>query len=279
MDLPPELKCVKPFLQHAQQVGNFDPVIAYHCRHYAAQLGSEQYRQNPTPDIKMALLSLLERLEKDKKALGDQLDAPENHAPRVREYALKIFEKAVAEDCQGNADQNTARSFYATTILINVLKLFLKENESLDDEILEKQQYAKFKAADINTALKMGKKPTKGLPKKPEELEQEANLPSPPREISERVGPKGEPPSSSFETDPPEPPAAPEKPANDDRNYVPLAYTQSAYDTMGVPADNIDAAHKFSRHACSALQFDDYTNAISCLCKALNALGVQTPQV
>lgn len=31
MDLPNSLKSLRPYLQHAKQVGNHEPLIAYYC--------------------------------------------------------------------------------------------------------------------------------------------------------------------------------------------------------------------------------------------------------
>jgi len=105
MGLPPCLKSLRPYLQHSKQVGNFDPLMAYYCRYYAVQLGTEIIANNPTPEAKTSLIIILEKLENDKKGLLDKLKDPEMKAPYVINFANKIFDKANLEDIECKANK------------------------------------------------------------------------------------------------------------------------------------------------------------------------------
>lgn len=141
---------------------------------------------------------------------------------------------------------------------------------------MEKIKYSKFKAQDINNAFKLGKKPMSGPPKKiefPAVVQTElpkASEPEKKESPAPVVAKVEEKPTQAA-------PAAEEKKEEPKKKEFPVTYTQSSYDTCGVPPENIDLAHKYARHAVSALQFDDSMNAISELKKALNLLGVYCP--
>mmetsp|Transcript_33149 Transcript_33149/g.51403 ORF Transcript_33149/g.51403 Transcript_33149/m.51403 type:complete len:502 (+) Transcript_33149:3-1508(+) len=154
--VPPSLKALKPYLQHAKQTQKVDPLIAYYCKYYAATLGIEA---NPTdPQDKKFLYSLLDQLEAEKQPIKGLLSDPENQAPYVTRFCTKIFDKADSEDRAGNATKATARTFYAASIFFNTLRQF----GELDPEVQEMLKYSKWKAADITTALREGRKPVPG---------------------------------------------------------------------------------------------------------------------
>jgi len=110
MDLPPSLKSLRPYLQHAKQVGNFEPLIAYYCRYYAVQLGTEILSQDSSPDVKNTVITLLDKLEQEKRQLIERLRDPENGAPYVTNFALQIFDKADTEDQEGKATKSVISS-------------------------------------------------------------------------------------------------------------------------------------------------------------------------
>ena len=146
-------------------------------------------------------------------------------------------------------------------------------------KIVEKIKYSKFKAQDINNAFKLGKKPAAGPPKKIEfpavvqtELPKLAAASEPEKTASPPVAKVEEKQAS-----PATPPMDEKKAEEPKKKEFPVTYTQTPYDTCGIPPENIDLAHKYARHAVSALQFDDSMNAVSELKKALNSLGVYCP--
>jgi len=77
-----------------------------------------------------------------------------------RDFGLKIFTKADAEDRAGKADKGTARTFYAAASFLDILKQFQSEEElGLEDALEEgkKSFYAKWKSTDILKAIKEGR--------------------------------------------------------------------------------------------------------------------------
>lgn len=40
MELPDSLKALRPYLQHARQVGGFEPLVAYYCEFGKVQFSS-----------------------------------------------------------------------------------------------------------------------------------------------------------------------------------------------------------------------------------------------
>merc|ERR1712224_1082348 len=109
-----------------------------------------------------------------------------------------------------------------------------------------------WKASDISSAIKSGKKPTPGSAHRPEEVPPptEASFPSIPEESSSprNIEPVNESKSTSepekgneetpkeMETD---------KETEKEEELIPLTYTQEPYDTMGISPEAIDDAHKY----------------------------------
>ena len=78
--------------------------------------------------------------------------------PVVEAFALDVFQKADGEDRSGLADKGTARTFYAAGNFLDVLQQF----GELSDDFKQMKKYAKWKAADILSAIKEGRAPTPG---------------------------------------------------------------------------------------------------------------------
>lgn len=96
--VPPPLKSLSPYLQRADELHHKEPVIAYWCAYYAAQLGiSLKAKDNAS---RMLLLNLLDALEKLKKDIGpnDAIDLESASAAYVENFALNIFSVADEED-------------------------------------------------------------------------------------------------------------------------------------------------------------------------------------
>ncbi|KAG5342018.1 hypothetical protein C0989_005698 [Termitomyces sp. Mn162] len=141
LGLPPvssALKSIVPFLQRANELRTQDPVMAYWCAYYAAQLGiSLKAKDSASRDVLFALLSFLERL---KKEIGpsDALDIETVSTAYVENFAYKVFDMADNEDRSGSATR------------------------SVSFQVEEKIKYAKWKATDIFKAFREGRKPTPG---------------------------------------------------------------------------------------------------------------------
>lgn len=98
--------------------------MTYYCSYYAARIAIDA-----APKLKTSqdfLVSLLNHLETEKVKLS-ALDAVSNEVvgyAHVENFALKIFNKADAEDRGGLATPKTAKTFHAASIFLELLKIF-----------------------------------------------------------------------------------------------------------------------------------------------------------
>ncbi|KAG6841765.1 hypothetical protein C0991_007094 [Blastosporella zonata] len=199
LGLPPvsaTLKPITPFLQRANEIRTQDPVMAYWCAYYAAQLGISLKANDPASrDVLFALLGFLERL---KKEIGptDALDIESVSSAYAENFAFRVFGMADNEDRTGSATRATAKKFLAAAHFLEVLKIFTKDEISESVEYLafitpsnpdhspivqteEKIKYAKWKAADIAKAFREGRTPAPGPADQVHEDLQEATPASP----------------------------------------------------------------------------------------------------
>ncbi|KAF8225117.1 DUF605-domain-containing protein [Tricholoma matsutake] len=170
LDLPlitPELKSIAPYLQRADELKSQDPIMAYWCAYYAAQVGiSIKAKDNSSRDVLFSLLGILERLKKD-IGPSDAIDIEAASSAYVENFALRVFAMADNEDRSGDASRSTAKKFLAAANFLEVLKTFPKSEVSDSNE--EKIRYAKWKAADLAKAFREGRKPTPGPAGQPQE--------------------------------------------------------------------------------------------------------------
>ena len=160
--ITPDLKVIGPYLQRAEEVKSQEPIIAYWCAYYAAQVGiGLKSKDSASREL---LLSLLGALEKLKNEIGpnDAVSVDAAGAAYVENFALKVFASADNEDRAGRASKATAKKFLAAAHFLEVLKSFSQSEVS--DSVLEKVKYAKWKAADIARAIREGRKPAPGPP-------------------------------------------------------------------------------------------------------------------
>lgn len=137
---------------------NVDPdgaIIAYYCRTYAMEKGIAA--KISTPAVNTFLMSLMDKLEITKKKLNIN---DVTGAETCENYAYGIFSIADNEDRAGNATKETAKIFYTASTFFDILEQFGK----LQGNVQEKRIYSKYKAADILTAIKQGRKPAIGAP-------------------------------------------------------------------------------------------------------------------
>ena len=82
------------------------------------------------------LLNLMDSLEKEKLELAENEAITDQFVgySYVENFALRIFLKADNEDRQGEATDKTARSFWAATLFLEVLKVFEGE---LDADVIK----------------------------------------------------------------------------------------------------------------------------------------------
>ncbi|KAJ7103362.1 Vta1 like-domain-containing protein [Mycena belliarum] len=163
MALPPTpaaLKSISPYLQRADELRAKEPVIAYWCTYYAAQVGIALKAKDTAS--RSYLFELLGALERMKAAIGptDAIDIEAASAAYVENFALRVFGVADNEDRSGSGNRSTAKKFLAAANFLEVLKTFPKAEVSETNE--EKIRYAKWKAADIAKAYREGRKATPG---------------------------------------------------------------------------------------------------------------------
>ncbi|KAJ7808240.1 Vta1 like-domain-containing protein [Mycena olivaceomarginata] len=155
MALPPTpvaLKSISPYLQRADELRAQEPIIAYWCTYYAAQVGiGLKAKDTASRNYLFELLGALEKLKKD---IGptDAIDIEAASAAFVENFALR--------DRSGAGNRSTAKKFLAAANFLEVLKTFPQAEVSDSNE--EKIRYAKWKAADIAKAYREGRKPTPG---------------------------------------------------------------------------------------------------------------------
>lgn len=156
----PQLKLIMPYLQRADEVFDQEPIVAYWCTYYAAQLGiSVKAKDAHSRNTLLALLDLLERM---KQNIGEveAMEVEDTSAAYVENFALKVFGIADNEDRNGKSTRATAKKFLAASHFLEVLKVF--PQSEISESNADKIRYAKWKAADIAKAFREGRKPTPG---------------------------------------------------------------------------------------------------------------------
>jgi vacuolar protein sorting-associated protein VTA1 len=153
--VPAGLKPIERFIKTAKQLEKHDPIVAYYCRYYSVQQGIELRTKTPSEEAKTYLLSLMDRLEHD-KTVADRLLKGADANTYMREFAARIFKRADDEDRAGRANKETARAFLHASIFFETCKLF----GALPAEIAELVRYAKWRAGQINTAVREGRQVT-----------------------------------------------------------------------------------------------------------------------
>lgn len=174
MQVPAELKAVTPYVRRGEELeasassASVDPELfggadsnqlrmaAHYCRHYVCQLAMEARKQKNSDSITTFLMSLLTRLEDEKKMIPGVSEEAGHVA--VEMIADALFSRADAQDRAGEHSIQTARDFYTASNFFDVLTYF----GELPLEQQDKKKYAKFKAADINQCLKEGRSPQAG---------------------------------------------------------------------------------------------------------------------
>ncbi|EJD04017.1 DUF605-domain-containing protein [Fomitiporia mediterranea MF3/22] len=158
--LPASLRSISSYIQRAEELRTKDPVMAYWCTYYAAQLGLDlKSHETGARDYLFALITFLEEMKKDLGA-NDAIEHEAAGAAYVENFALKVFALADNEDRRGDASRSTAKKFLAAANFLELLRVFEKTNNAEVNN--EKIRYAKWKASDIAKAFREGRKPTPG---------------------------------------------------------------------------------------------------------------------
>jgi len=162
--IPPELKKITPYVRRAEELdrdkGNPESrLVSYYCRQYAVHIGIVLAT---SPAGKTCLGEMLGSLEGEKEVM-DSFTRDESKFLCTK-FADKIFDKADMEDRAGEANKNTARTFYATASFLEILQQFHEDNDNSEEFVEQKKKsvYCKWKATEILKAIKEGRTPTPG---------------------------------------------------------------------------------------------------------------------
>ncbi|KAM4529412.1 vacuolar protein sorting-associated protein VTA1 homolog [Fundulus diaphanus] len=312
MALPPQLRAIQHHLRTAQEHEKRDPVVTYYCRLYAMQTGMKL--DSKTPECRKFLVKLMEQLESMKKELSDNESISQEVVgnAHIENYALKLFLYADNEDRAGRFHKNMIKSFYSSSLLIDVLTVF----GELSDENMRHQKYARWKATYIHNCLKNGETPQSGPigmdgDEEADEFGAEdfsgqsfshggsfrTDLPSqdqnwnqdPAPGIGFAPGPTG-PPASNYNNiqippgahAPANTPAELPAPSGEAAKPMPAGRSVPAVDPsllhaqqqggVQLSAEDFTKAQKYCKYAGSALQYEDVSTAIQNLQKALKLL-------
>lgn len=203
--------------------------------------------------------TLLSDLEKEKSG-NDRLKTMSKKEAKeyVERFALGVFVRCDNEDRAGKAHKGTVSAFLAAAAFLELLKQF----GELDEGMAQKIKYAKFKAAQINKALRNGEVPPAGPPGGDGEEPSAADLDELDAALdSAKPMAPGPPRSASRGKSTPDAPPAPMSRAD--------SYSPS---TSGIASKDMEKAQKHCKHAISALAFDDVPAAIKELKGALKLL-------
>ncbi|MEQ2270923.1 hypothetical protein XENORESO_017382, partial [Xenotaenia resolanae] len=127
-------------------------------RLYAMQKGMKL--DSKTPDCRKFLVKLMDQLETMKKELSDNESISEEVVgnAHIDNYVSKVFSYADKEDRAGRFHKNMIKSFYTSSLLIDVLSVF----GELSEENIQQRKYARWKATYIHNCLKNGETPQSG---------------------------------------------------------------------------------------------------------------------
>ncbi|CAB1440495.1 unnamed protein product [Pleuronectes platessa] len=158
MALPAQLRPIQHHLRTAQEHEARDPVVAYYCRLYAMQSGMKL--DSKTPECRKFLIKLMDQLESMKKEMSDHDSITQEVVgnAHIENYALKMFIYADNEDRGGRFHKNMIKSFYTSSLLLDVLCVF----GELSEENIQHRKYARWKATYIHNCLKSGETPQSG---------------------------------------------------------------------------------------------------------------------
>uniref|UniRef100_A0A3P9I7B4 Vacuolar protein sorting-associated protein VTA1 homolog n=2 Tax=Oryzias latipes TaxID=8090 RepID=A0A3P9I7B4_ORYLA len=249
MALPAPLRSIQHYLRTAQEHEKRDPVVAYYCRLYAMQTGMKL--DSKTPECRKFLVKLMDQLETMKKEFSDNESITQEVVgnAHIENYALKLFLYADNEDRAERFHKNMIKSFFTSSLLLDVLSVF----GELSEENVKHRKYARWKATYIHNCLKNGETPQPG-PIGMDEDEEAGGNPVQPES----------PPSTNYNNI--QIPPGAHAPANTPADLPPPA------GGLQLSADDFTKAQKYCKYAGSALQYEDVGTAIQNLQKALKLL-------
>lgn len=274
-ECPESLKKIQHHLKIALEHDSKDPIISYWCRLYALQAALTLDKSSK--DAKMFLVSLMDWLEKQKHNLKDNDMIINETAAQahIENYAIKLFNFADGMDRQANYNKNIVKLFFTAGLLMDVLSVF----GDVSEEITNTQKYAKWKATYIHNCMKNGETPTPGPPAA-ESGQIGFNFPN--------QGEVTQQPTDNFVPVTPTKHTYEDYPASTPNEYQQIPNTSTVSPTEIQPIvsgrpillrdgiqlspSQITKAQKYCKFAASALTYDDVSESIANLQKALKLL-------
>lgn len=307
---PVSLRSIQHHLKAASEHDERDPVVSYWCRLCALQNALKIDKKSD--EAKVFLLSLMDWLEKTKKVMHDNESISNEVAAQayIENYALKLFYWADNQDRSGVFNKNVVKSFYTAGMLMDVLSVFgeisdeiaanckyakwkaayihnclkngetpipgpLKNDESNEDT--SNTSSIKEDPSSSNTpppGFGFQFEPsgtTTTLPDPPNTLNFGGPSPAVPPPLSmPNPAPTGQnfPPYSNYNVTPTPVTPNPEKPHDVPSNPGLIAKQTG----KALEPEQITKAQKYCKWAISALNYDDITEAVSNIEKALKLL-------
>lgn len=170
LHIPSELKKITQFIRRAEELDRDTKrpesrLVAYYCRQYAVHVGISLSKSAVTTKC---LSEILTALESEKEAMS--VFTMEESRLICRNFAMDVFDKADAQDRNGNSGKGNAKAFYAAATFLEILQHFDANedtngedgNSESKNEEEKKRIYSKWKATEILKALKEGRKITPG---------------------------------------------------------------------------------------------------------------------
>mmetsp|Transcript_18950 Transcript_18950/g.34296 ORF Transcript_18950/g.34296 Transcript_18950/m.34296 type:complete len:310 (+) Transcript_18950:437-1366(+) len=304
---PPDLAPLKCFVVRALEMEPHDKQISYYCSLYALQQAMRVMEAKPSPEVKKWVHNAFGELEVLKEKIGalKGKDYFEN-------FVLRVFAGADTEDRRQGSTKETAKKFLVCGQFIEVMNVF----DQLPPDWEEKRIYCKWKASDINTAIKEGRTPLPGGPGEqaategeeeskesfgqpqftagvqplelgmpPAEVIQPAEIHKAPEDLSPPLHPQPQPKPNVSAPGPP-PPVVRPKP-QPQSHHAPSSQPTSGFKPSQAPSTRgamsvedraaIQTSLKFCKNATSELEFKKVTEAKNWLRQALNTLSQQFP--
>lgn len=290
--LPSQFKPIQHHLRTAQEHDKRDPVVAYYCRLYSIQTGMKI--DSKSPECRKFLSKLMDQLETLKKQLAGNESITQEVVgnAHIENYALKLFLYSDNEDRSGRFHKNMIKSFYTSSLLLDVLSVF----GELTEENVQHRKYARWKATYIHNCLKNGETPQAGPvgmegemygdeendgmsafqpPYPASSMSDPSNMPTtnysniqiPPGAHAPANTPAEVPHNTGVASHPAVQPAAQNIPSVD-----PSLYNDKPQGGVNLTAQDFATAQKYCKYAGSALQYEDVGTAVQNLQKALKLL-------
>lgn len=253
-------------LQRAEELETMKPKVAYYLRLFACEEGMKVEKRSK--ELDGLLGSVLRKLETSKATAGVAVSPADDHL-EIEGFALDVFTRADEADRAGRANASTAKTFYASSIFLQMLELFEKDGP-LSPEIGTKARYAAWRASEINKAIREKRQPTPptamtalergGVPTTPSAPDEDT-LPPPPPSLSNGTS-SSEYPSITL----------PHANAHPHAHAHAHAHARTEQDAKPVDYNVVNEAKKTIKYATSSLDFDDVEAAVTYLEKAVSLL-------